>query len=185
VQQNFSSRVKRATDALRLGVAVARNGDLDMETGLRTRECLQADLARLNGVPARVELLALHPGDGLDDVMVAAGDAELPRRLGEALRAVTEPHGARAYRLDSTLYAFLGPLAGGALSPAAAAHRALSGISERLASGAVRGEARIPDEAADGDAALAIAHERLQTRARWQRPSSERAVRDVLLQILS
>ena len=185
MQQNLSNTLKRATDALRRGATVARNGDLDMETGLRTRACLHADLARLNGVPARVELLALHAGDGLGDVTPAVGDADLPRRVGDALRAVTEPHGARAYRLDSTLYAFLGPLEGGALSPAAAAHRALSRLSERLASGAVRGEARIPDEAADGDAALAIAHERLQTRARWQRPSSERAVRDVLLQILS
>ncbi|HYH88539.1 MAG TPA: HD domain-containing phosphohydrolase [Solirubrobacteraceae bacterium] len=185
MQQTLSNVFNRATDALRRGVAVACNGELDMETGLRTRACLHADLARLNGVPARVELLALHADDGLDDVMLSARDADLQRRVGDALRAVTEPHGARAYRLDANLYAFLGPIEGGALSPAAAAHRALARLSERLASGAVRGEARIPDEAADGDGALAIAHERLQTRARWQRPSSERAVRDVLLQILS
>ena len=47
------------------------------------------------------------------------------------------------------------------------------------------GEARIPDEAPDGTAALAMAHERLRARSRWQRLSSERQVRDVLLQILS
>ena len=176
---------KHAADALRQGVAIARNGDLDVETGLRSRACLHADLARLNGVPARVELLAVHAGGGLDDVLLTGDGADLPRRIGDALRAATEPHGARAYRLDSTFYAFLGPVEAGALSPAAAAHRALGTLSERLASGAVRGEARIPDEAPDGDGALAIAHERLQARARWQRPSSERQVRDVLLQILS
>ena len=172
---------KRATEALRH----ARNSDLDVETGLRTRACLYADLARLNGLPARVELLALNAGGGLDDALLTGADADLPRRIGDALREATEPQGARAYRLDSTLYAFLGPAEGPALSPAAAAHRALGRLSEHLASGAVRGEARIPNEARDGDGALAIAHERLQARARWQRPSSERQVRDVLLQILS
>ena len=168
-----------------MGLSAARSRDFDIETGLRTRAHLHADLARLDGIPARLELLALQPDDSLDDGLLAGADAELPRRLGVALRAASEPHGARAYRLDGTLYAFLGPVDGGALTPAASAHRALATVSDRLASGAVRGEARIPDEARDGAAALAMAHERMRARSRWQRLSSERQVRDVLLQILS
>lgn len=185
VQQSLSNSLARARHALRHGMAVARQHDLDLETGLRTRVSLQADLGRLHGIPARVELLALYPGDDLDDVLLASADAEMPRRLGRALQAATEPSGARAYRIDSSLYAFLGPIDGRALTPAASAHAALGAISERLAAGAVRGEARMPDEATDADGALAIAHERLRARARWQRLSSERQVRDVLLQILS
>ena len=172
-------------DAVRTGVAAARSHGLDVETGLRTRAHLLEDLERLGGIPARLELLALQASDGLDDGLLAASNAELPRQLGEALRSAAERQGARAYRLDGTLYAFLGPIEGPALTPAAAAQRGLTAVSARLASGAVRGEARIPDEAADGNAALTVAHERLRARSRWQRLSSERQVRDVLLQILS
>ena len=168
-----------------MGLAAARNGDFDIETGLRTRAHLHADLARLDGIPARLELLALEASDGLDEGLLAASDDELPRRLEEALCAAAEGQGARAYRLDASLYAFLGPVEGPALTPAASAQRAFTAISARLASGAVRGEARIPDEAADGVTALAMAHERVRARSRWQRLSSERQVRDVLLQILS
>ena len=187
VQHSLSKRFGRATDAMRVGAAVARNREVDVETGLRTRAYLFADLARLHSsaIPARLELLALNAGDGLDDALLTNTDAELPRRIGDALREATEPSGARAYRIDSSLYAFLGPVDSSALTPAATAHSALSAISERLAAGAVRGEARIPDEASDGPGALAIAHERLKARSRWQRLSSERQVRDVLLQILS
>jgi two-component system, cell cycle response regulator len=185
VQRNLSSTLNHAASAVRVGLAAARSRDFDIETGLRTRAHLHADLARLNGIPARLELLALQPEDGLDDALLAGLDAELPRHLGRALRAASEPHGARAYRLDGTLYAFLGPIAGTALTPGASAHRALGAISERLASGAVLGEARIPDDAPDGTTALAMAHERVRARSRWQRLSSERQVRDVLLQILS
>jgi two-component system cell cycle response regulator len=186
VQHSLSKSLGRAAEALRLGVAVARHRDqLDVETGLRTRVCLYADLDRLQGIPARLELLALNSGDGLDDVLIANTESELPRRIGEALRAATEPRGARAYRLDGSLYAFVGPIEVGALTPAASAHGALTAISERLAAGAVRGEAKLPDEATGGLEALAIAHERLRARSRWQRLSSERQVRDVLLQILS
>ena len=185
VQQSLSNHLGRARHVLRHGVAVARHHDLDLETGLRTRAGLHADLGRLNGIPARVELLALYPGNDLDDVLLTSADLELPRRLGDALQSACDPLGARAYRIDASLYAFLGPIDTGALTPAAAAHSALGAISERLAAGAVRGEARIPDEASDGAGALSIAHGRLRARARWQRLSSERQVRDVLLQILS
>jgi two-component system cell cycle response regulator len=186
VQHPLTKRFLRAAEALRLGAAVARHREqLDVETGLRTRVCLHADLARLDGIPARLELLALNAGDGLDEVLLSGTDSDLPHRIGEVMRAATEPRGARAYRLDGSLYAFLGPIEVGALTPAASAHGALSSISERLASGAVRGEAKLPDEATGGSEALAIAHERLRARSRWQRLSSERQVRDVLLQILS
>jgi HD-GYP domain-containing protein (c-di-GMP phosphodiesterase class II) len=185
VQRTLSRTLDHAADALRIGLAAARSRDFDIETGLRTRAHLHADLERLDGIPARLELLALQASDGLDDDLLAGVDAGLPRRLGDALRGAAERQGARAYRLDGTLYAFLGPVEASALTPAASAQRALTAISARLAAGAVRGEARIPDEAADGIAALAIAHERLRARSRWQRLSSERQVRDVLLQILS
>jgi hypothetical protein len=181
VQHSLSKRLGRAADAMRLGAAVARRREVDVETGLRTRAYLFADLARLDSsaIPARLELLALNAGDGLDDALLTNADAELPRRIGGALREATEPSGARAYRIDSSLYAFLGPLDPSVLTPAATAHGALSAISERLAAGAVRGEAPA------GPGALSIAHERLRARSRWQRLSSDRQVRDVLLQILS
>ena len=187
VEPSLSKKLSRAADAARHGMALARHRELDVETGLRTRVCLYADLARLEGrdIPGRLELLALNAGDGLDEVLLSGADSELPRRIGDALRAATEPRAARAYRLDGSLYAFLGPVEPGALTPAASAHGALSSISERLASGAVRGDARIPDEAPAGPDAVAIAHERLRARSRWQRLSPERQVRDVLLQILS
>jgi HD-GYP domain-containing protein (c-di-GMP phosphodiesterase class II) len=185
VQRTLSSLLDDAAGAVRIGFAAARSRDFDIETGLRTRAHLHVDLARLNGIPARVELLALEAADGLDEGVLAASDAELPRRLGDALRHASESQGARAYRLDATLYAFVGPIEGSALTPAAAAQRALSSLDESLASGAVRGEARIPEEAPDGVSALAMAHERVRARSRWQRLSSERQVRDVLLQILS
>ena len=185
MQRTLSSLLDDAAGAVRIGVAAVRSRDFDIETGLRTRAHLHEDLARLNGIPARVELLALEAVDGLDEGVLAASDAELPRRLGDALRHASESQGARAYRLDATLYAFVGPIEGPALTPAAAAQRALSRLDEGLASGAVRGEARIPEEAPDGVSALAMAHERVRARARWQRLSSERQVRDVLLQILS
>jgi hypothetical protein len=185
VQRTLSRTIDHAAGAVRLGLAAARSRDFDIETGLHTRAHLRADLGRVTGIPARLELLALHPPDGLDDKLLAGADTELPRRLGRALRAASGPHGARAYRLDGTLYAFLGPADTGALTPAASAHGALAAVAEHLAAGAVRGEARIPDEAPDGAGALAVAHERLRARSRWQRQSSERQVRDVLLQILS
>jgi HD-GYP domain-containing protein (c-di-GMP phosphodiesterase class II) len=185
VQNKLSKSLDHAKSSVRHGLAAARSRDFDIETGLRTRAHLHADLARLNGIPARVELLALHPEDGLDSALLAGPDAELPQRLGKALRTAAHDQGARAYRLDGTLYAFLGPAEGTALTPAASAQRALEAVSERLAQGVVRGEARMPDEAPDGTSALALAHERLRARSRWQRLSSERQVRDVLLQILS
>ena len=168
------------------GLAAARSRDFDIETGLRTRAHLHADLARLNGIPARLELLALQPDDGLDDGLLAGSDAELPRRLGDALRAASEPHGARAYRLDGTLYAFLGPIEGrradpGRLGPARARRR-LRAAWPPAPSAARHGS---PTRRPTGSRALAMAHERLRARSRWQRLSSERQVRDVLLQILS
>ena len=185
VRTNLNRRLDQAKSSLRSGFAAARGHDVDIETGLRTRAHLHADLARLGGIPARLELLALQPEDGLDDALLGGADADLPRRLGRVLRASSESLGARAYRLDLTLYAFLGPVEAGALSSARSAQRALHAVSEPLAAGAVLGEARIPDEAPDGTSALALAHERLQARSRRQRLSSERQVRDVLLQILS
>ena len=169
VQQSLSKNLDRAADALRQGVNVARHHELDIETGLRTRASLYADLARLNGIPARLELLALNAGDGLDDVLLTSADTELPRRIGEALRGATEPRGARAYRLDGSLYAFLGPIEIGALTPAAAAHAALGGSpsgSPPARSAARRGSPTRPLPAPE---ALAIAHERLRARSRWQR----------------
>jgi two-component system, cell cycle response regulator len=185
VQRTLSETFDRAATSLRTGLAAARNRDFDVETGLHTRAHLQADLARLDGLPARLELLALQPEDGLDEALLSGVEAELPQQLGRALRAASHPLGARCYRLDLTLYAFLGPIEAGALTAARSSQRALGSLSERLAAGAVLGEARMPDEAADGIAALALAHERLRARSRWQRTSSERQVRDVLLQILS
>ena len=185
MQRTLRSRLDRAAGSARAALAAARSRDLDLETGLHTRAHLHADLARLDGLPARLELLALQPEDGLDDALLSGVEAELPRQLGRARRAASEPLGARAYRLDLTLYAFLGPIDPGALTAAGSSQRALGSFSERLAAGAVLGEARIPDEAPNGIAALAMAHERLRARSRWQRTSSERQVRDVLLQILS
>ena len=160
--------------------------DFDIETGLRTRAHLHADLARLNGIPARLELLALQPEDGLDER--PAGRAR--RRPAAAARAGAARRdraasGPAPTASTSPCTPSSGPSRAAALTPAASAQRALGSVSERLASGVVLGEARIPDEAPDGTSALALAHERLRARSRWQRLSSERQVRDVLLQILS
>ena len=159
--------------------------DADVETGLPNLTRLLADLAGIPGVQARLELLSLHSADGLAAAVLVGSDAEMPQRIAEVMRAGADPYGARAYRLDGALYAFLGPVVAGAHTPAAAANGGLAAISEGLAASAVRGEARLPDEAADGPAALLLAHERMRARSRWQHLSSERQLRDVLLQLLS
>jgi two-component system, cell cycle response regulator len=169
---------------LRLNLTTAPGHELDAETGLHTRAHLQADLARLDGIPARLELLALQR-EGVDDALLSGVESDLPRQLGQALRSASMPLGARAYRLDLTLYAFLGRIEAGAVTAAQASQRALGSISDQLAEGAVLGEAHIPEEVPDATAALALAHERMQARSRRQHTSSERQVRDVLLQILS
>jgi HD-GYP domain-containing protein (c-di-GMP phosphodiesterase class II) len=169
---------------LRLNLTTAPGHELDAETGLHTRAHLQADLARLDGIPARLELLALQR-EGVDDALLSGVESDLPRQLGQALRAASMPLGARAYHLDLTLYAFLGRIEAGAVTAAQASQRALGSISDQLAEGAVLGEAHIPEEVPDATAALALAHDRMQARSRRQHNSSERQVRDVLLQILS
>jgi two-component system cell cycle response regulator len=195
------SRAVRVAHAVDLAVTAARGPDLtssvkrwgaarlgrdmDAETGLATRARLLSDLASIPGVPARLELLALHSGEGFEDAPLVGYDTEVLARVAAALRAGADPCGARVYRLGAALYAFLGPIETGALTPGAAATGGLAAISEQLASGAVRGEARLPDEAADGPAALRLAHERMRARSRWQHLSSERQLRDVLLQLLT
>jgi two-component system, cell cycle response regulator len=173
------------TGAARRWAAGSLGRDVDVETGLPNRTRLLADLAGIPGVRARLELLSLHSGDGLAAIALLGSDPGMPHRIARALRAAAAPSGARAYRLDGALYAFLGPVQAGALTPAAAAQGRLAAIFEHLASSAVRGEARLPDEAADGPAALRLAHERMRARSRWQHLSSERQLRDVLLQLLS
>lgn len=158
---------------------------IDAETGLATRSRLLADLASIPGVPARLELLALHSGEGVEGADLQDLDRDLLARVTAALRAGAEPSGARVYRMGTAVYAFLGPIENGALTPGAAAHGALAAISEQLAAGAVRGEARLPEEAADAPTALRLAHERVRARSRWQHLSSERQLRDVLLQLLT
>lgn len=156
---------------------------LDMETGLPTTARLLADVAAIpSGVPARLELLCVQVADELGAL---AGAPELPSRLAEVMRRAAEPSGARAYRIGSSLYSFVGPVVAGSLTPGAAAYGALAAVSETLAATAVLGEARLPDEAGDGPGALELAHERLRARSRWQRLSAERQIRDVLLQLLS
>jgi two-component system cell cycle response regulator len=169
--------------ARRWGAAwLGRN--IDAETGLHTRSRLLADIASIPGVSARLELMALHSGEGFEGAALLDLDLDLLARVTAALRAGAEPSGARVYRMGTALYAFLGPIESGALTPGAAAHGALAAISEQLAAGAVRGEARLPEEAADASAALQLAHERMRARSRWQHMSSERQLRDVLMQLL-
>ena len=175
---DLTSSVKR-WGAARLG------RDIDAETGLATRDRLLADIASIPGVPARLELLALHSGEGVEGAALLDLDRDLLARVTSALRAGAEPSGARVYRMGTAVYAFLGPIDAGALTPGAAAHGALADISEELAAGTVRGEARLPDEAADASSALRLAHERMRARSRWQHLSSERQLRDVLLQLLT
>ena len=195
------SRAVRVAHAVDLAVIAARGPDLtssmkrwgaarlgrdiDAETGLATRARLLSDLASIHGVPARLELLALNSGDGFEDAPLVGYKPELLARVAAALRAGADPCGARVYRLGAALYAFLGPIEAGALTPGAAATGGLAAISEQLAAGAVRGEAKLPDEASDGPTALRLAHERMRARSRWQHLSSERQLRDVLLQLLT
>ncbi len=192
-EHTISSRARRLTRAFDGAVASAQywgaarlTRDADPETGLPTRTRLLADVATIPpGVPARIELLLVGAAAELSASGALGGDPELPRRIAQVLRRAARSSGARAYRLDASLYAILGPFEIGSVPPGAAAHSGLAEISEAVAAAAVRGEARLPDEAGDGTEALRVAHDRLRTRSRWQRLSSERQVRDVLLQLLS
>ena len=173
------------TDSMKRWGAARLGRDIDAETGLATRARLLSDIASIPGVPARLELLALHLGEGVEGAALLDLDRDLLARVTSALRSGAEPSGARVYRMGTAVYAFLGPIDAGALTPGAAAHGALADISEQLAAGTVRGEARLPDEAADASSALRLAHERMRARSRWQHLSSERQLRDVLLQLLT
>ena len=99
VQRILSSKLDHAAGAVRSRLAATRSRDFDSETGLRTRAHLHADLARLDGLPARLELLALQPEDGLDDALLSGVEADLPQQLGRALRAAVRA--ARGPRLPA------------------------------------------------------------------------------------
>ena len=88
--------------------------DIDAETGLATRARLLSDLASIPGVPARLELLALHSGEGVEGAALQDLDRDLLARVAAALRAGAEPSGARVYRMGTAVYAFLGPIEDGA-----------------------------------------------------------------------
>jgi two-component system cell cycle response regulator len=155
---------------------------VDLATGMANRERLLADLAQPHVAPRRLELVSIRRGDGLD-ALLSSGSAAIAgvvALMGSAARA----HGAAAYRLDEAVYAFLGPLGTGSGTPAATARTAAAALADDVASEMVHGEVLLPEEAQAPDHALGLAVERLRARARLQRRSAERQVRDVLLQAL-
>lgn len=155
---------------------------VDLATGMANRERLLADLARPHAARRRLELVSIRRGDGLDALLTSgsAAIAGVVGLMGSAARA----HGATAYRLDEAIYAFLGPLGVGSGTPAATARTAAGALADDVASEMVHGEVLLPEEAQAPDHALGLAVERLRARARLQRRSAERQVRDVLLQAL-
>jgi HD-GYP domain-containing protein (c-di-GMP phosphodiesterase class II) len=101
------------------------------------------------------------------------------------MASAASAHGAHAYRLDEATYAFLGPAGDGAGTPASTLRTATSALADDTAAEIVHGDALLPEEAQTPDQALALAVERLRGRARLQRRSAERQLRDILLQAIS
>jgi plasmid stability protein len=145
---------------------------------------LIATLEALRDESHVLEVVALRPADEFDAGWMLGGDAGVARRLSGVLRTIAAEHGGTWYRLDRLLYAVVAPAAFTAGTAAMAARMAVASTSPSLESCVFHGSATVPDEET-GTQALALAFARLQARARWSSRSSERQVRDVLLQMLA
>jgi len=182
----------------RLALTFRENGKLldlsqqeavtDLVTGLGNRRRLMADLERMLGdaSPERPWLLAIYDLDGFksynDTFGHPAGDALLAR-LGAKLATVPGP-GGDVYRLGGDEFCLLAP------ADAAAAGRLLDASVEALtehgegfAVTSSFGAVILPDEAADGSAALRTADGRLYTQKRAKQSSRDRP-QELLLQAL-
>jgi two-component system cell cycle response regulator len=146
------------------------------------RERLIADLDRRPPGRTRLELILFRDGDGLDPLL-EAGDAFRAGVAG-ALLAAARAHGAGLYRLDGSAHALVCPDRGRRDSPAAAVRARVMEISEAIGSTMLHGDAALPRDAADGEAALGIALGRLRSRGRLASGSAERQIRDALMQVL-
>jgi two-component system cell cycle response regulator len=161
----------------------------DALTGLGNRRMLERDLGRAEQRAAGGErmLLVLFDLNGFkhynDSFGHPAGDALLVR-LGENLKRAMTERGS-AYRMGGDEFCILAPL--GAEGPdritvtaAAALHEEGESFSISCAYGAVV----VPDDAADADAAVRLADQRMYAQKNGGRASASRQSKDVLLQAL-
>ncbi len=130
----------------------------DNVTGLGNSRSLTRDLERLGDAGETLVLLDLNGFKGYNDRFGHVAGDHLLRRIGHALRLAGGP-GARTYRMGGDEFCVLVPTSAN-VSPgaiAAAATQAGDGYTVTAAYGSVR----LPDEAADGVAALRLADERM------------------------
>ncbi len=144
--------------------------------GLLSRKRFFEDITTPVGDQRKLELVSVRQGDGLDSLLTSMQAREESSLLSLLDRAA-QLHDAELYVLTEDVYAFLTPRSETG-SPATTAAAFVSGTDSAI----VFGDATFPDEAKDGRQALALAVERLRTRARLRQTSPERQVRAVLLQ---
>jgi diguanylate cyclase (GGDEF)-like protein len=170
-----TSRTEALTDAL---------------TGLSNRRALVLDLERAlaeGTTGGRGHVLALFDLDGFkhynDTFGHPAGDSLLAR-LGASLGAFMGAHGGGAYRIGGDEFCILCPAGNADDSTVAEAAFALTERGEGFAVGCSFGSIRIPDEAANADAALRTVDQRMYAHKQDGRASAGRQSKDVLRRAL-
>jgi two-component system, cell cycle response regulator len=166
-----------------------RNALSDRVTGLNNRLRLETDIEAAVRIPGDRRVLLIFDLDGLqtynDRFGYAAGD-ELLRRIAQMLVQSAAPLGGTAYRLEDSRLALLVPSGDNQLGEVVlAATAALHDEGRDLLIGRAYGEVAIPDEAADADAAMQIAGQRLAAHNQRQHRSARRQAHAVLMAVLA
>jgi diguanylate cyclase (GGDEF)-like protein len=161
----------------------------DELTSLGNRRALNADLARAveHALLGRPSLVAIFDLDGFkhynDTFGHQAGDALLARLGGKLAETMAGRGGA--YRLGGDEFCLLVPVGDeGAGDTIQRAATALTELGDGFAVRSSHGVAHIPSEAAEPDAALRLADQRMYDQKGLGRASAKRQSRDVLLQAL-
>ncbi len=161
----------------------------DALTGLGNRRLLERDLRRAEqrGAGGERMLMVLFDLNGFkqynDSFGHPAGDALLVR-LGDNLKRTMTDRGS-AYRMGGDEFCVLAPV--GAEGPdriTATAAAALHEEGESFAISCAYGAVVLPDDAADADAAVRLADQRMYAQKNGGRTSASRQSKDVLLQAL-
>jgi GGDEF domain-containing protein len=183
----------RMIETLRRQSGVLRNHEQgalsDPATGLGNRRKLEADIGA-TVTAGEAHVLVLLELDGMqaygDRFGYAAGDELLAQAAGELLDSMAPLRGL-VYRVDTARLAALAPCgeSGRGDIVLAATSPAWEPAGEQPALGRSYGEAAIPDEAADPEAALQLAGQRLEAYRQRQHRSARRQAHAVLMAALS
>jgi GGDEF domain-containing protein len=159
----------------------------DRVTGLRNRASLEADIAAAAAAPGGGWVLVLLELEGLeahnDRLGYSSGD-EVLRRSGHQLLDAVSPLGGIAYRVAASRLAVLVPVAGRQLGEIVLAATGGRDEDSEALNGRSYGEATIPTEAGDAEAALQLAGRRLAAHRQRRQRSARRQAHAVLMAAL-